>query len=61
MKLQKGKKYSYPSGLGGRFAVVYTKYDKDTKRHIFRVTNPGFEGMELTLTSNDMSDLKRRV
>lgn len=61
MKLQKDKKYSYPSGLDGRITVVYKKYDKDTKRHIFQVTNPGFEGMELTLTNNDMSDLKEEL
>lgn len=58
MKLEKGKKYDYPSGLGGRFDVRYVKYDKDRKSYVFKVISPGFEGMELTLNTNCLKNLR---
>jgi len=58
MKLEKGKKYDYPFGLGGRFDVRYEKYDKDKKSYVFKIVNPGFETRKLTLNTNDLKNLR---
>ena len=61
MKLNKQSKYSYPSGLGGRFDVKYIGYDKNRKVYKFKVLNPGFETMELTLGPKDLWELREET
>ncbi len=59
MKLEKGKKYKYPSGLGGMFDIKYIKYDVNRKQYIFKNVSPGFEEMpQLKLSTNDLKDVK---
>ena len=57
----KSKKYFISSGLGGRFTIRYVGIEPATKKLKFKVLNPDFETMIITLSSEEASSKVKEV
>ncbi len=58
-----GDKYLMDSGLGGSFSIVLTDIIYDNygiNNHIFRVTNRGFEEVDIKIPFDKLNDIVKK-